>query len=199
MRCRADVCDSPLPCRAIRKTGAGTTLMNYVCRSCRIVMLASRGRSNALSALCLVYCMLGRRRGCACTSIFHTQSLVPRRYTAPKNVKIRDRRLGLLSIFFMLVISIYVGVYQLWYQLGYIDFLTVQTGTALLTLQAPTVDGCNPVDADCMYNFTAIDSLNYCCTDMCSAIASDGSCSCPDREWKVGQQGVGGSLGTHSH
>jgi len=80
----------------------------------------------------------------------------------------------------MFFIVVYILVYQLIGNLGYLKFNDAQN-TVRLTLQEPTA-GCNPNDAGCKDAFTPLSQLSYCCASNSSCVHNaDGSCSCDYR------------------
>lgn len=86
-------------------------------------------------------------------------------YTTVKMVQIDDMCLGLLHYLFMFAILLYVVVYQVVYNTGYVAFET-PVGTVRMSLQGPTMveDGfaCDPTKPGCAYNFTTVSDLPYC-------------------------------------
>jgi len=86
-------------------------------------------------------------------------------YSTIKRVTIRDARLG--GIFYLLTfcIAVYILIYQLVWQGGYLSFAT-PSNAVRVTLQQPTTsaDGepCNPNKASCFDNFTSPSALPYC-------------------------------------
>lgn len=103
-------------------------------------------------------------------------------YSTTKQIKIRDARLGLLHYSLMFFITVYIVVYQLICKLGYLRFAAASS-TVRLTLQEPTLNGCNPNDSNCKDNFIPLGQLPYCCAQNSSCTsASDGSCRCDYRK-----------------
>ncbi|OLP91891.1 P2X receptor A [Symbiodinium microadriaticum] len=101
-------------------------------------------------------------------------------YSTTKYIVIRDARLGLLHYTLMFFIVVYILVYQLIGNLGYLKFNDAQN-TVRLTLQEPTA-GCNPNDTGCKDSFTPLSHLPYCCAQNSSCKTNDdGSCSCDYR------------------
>lgn len=102
-------------------------------------------------------------------------------YNTEKRVKIRDRRLGLCQIFMMLLILLYVGVYQVVLQLGYYEFEDAEN-TVRITLQEPTVKNCKPFEQGCSTDLKPISMLDYCCSQddgrLCSNFSTNGNGSC---------------------
>ncbi|CAE7340804.1 p2xA [Symbiodinium sp. CCMP2456] len=101
-------------------------------------------------------------------------------YSTTKYIVIRDARLGLLHYTLMFFIVVYILVYQLIGNLGYLKFNDAQN-TVRLTLQEPTA-GCNPNDTGCKDSFAPLSHLPYCCAQNSSCKTNDdGSCSCDYR------------------
>lgn len=94
---------------------------------------------------------------------YDTDDLFP--YTTNKMVKIRDARLGVMSYMFMLAIFVYIVVWKLIAEGGYL-IRTPASNTVRLTLQQPTKDSqgkpCNPNDKSCDDDFTPATDLGYC-------------------------------------
>jgi len=85
-------------------------------------------------------------------------------YSTIKRVTIRDARLGVLFYTLTFLVAIYIFIYQLFGQGGYLAF-AVPTNSVRITLQQPTaLDGkpCNPNQASCLDNFTSPAVLPYC-------------------------------------
>mmetsp|Transcript_40669 Transcript_40669/g.93447 ORF Transcript_40669/g.93447 Transcript_40669/m.93447 type:complete len:498 (+) Transcript_40669:64-1557(+) len=85
-------------------------------------------------------------------------------YSTIKRVTIRDARLGILFYTLQFLIVVYILIYQLIWQGGYLAY-AVPTNSVRVTLQQPTaVDGkpCNPNQASCLDNFTSPEVLPYC-------------------------------------
>jgi len=89
-------------------------------------------------------------------------------YPTVKMVKIQDARLGMFKFFMVFLIALYVAVFQLWRDGGYLQTEKV-SGTARFTLQQPTKnktsglsDACSPTDPSCINDFTPLDKLPYC-------------------------------------
>ena len=82
-------------------------------------------------------------------------------YPTIKYVRILDARLGLFKYAVSLMIVLYIGVYQLWYEGLYLEQLGV-TGAVRFTLQQPTMNGCDPTDRGCKNAFSDTESLRYC-------------------------------------
>eukprot|EP00931_Biecheleriopsis_adriatica_P062128 TRINITY_DN37404_c0_g1_i2.p1 TRINITY_DN37404_c0_g1~~TRINITY_DN37404_c0_g1_i2.p1 ORF type:complete len:413 (+),score=70.97 TRINITY_DN37404_c0_g1_i2:44-1240(+) len=102
-------------------------------------------------------------------------------YDAPKTVRIRDARLGLLQYAAMFFIAVYIVVFELLWKNSYLKTRSVNSNIRM-TLQQPTVNGCNPNTDDCLDSFNPAESLQYCCIDKCTYKA-DGSCTCPWRNF----------------
>ncbi|GMH81889.1 hypothetical protein TrVE_jg5396 [Triparma verrucosa] len=82
-------------------------------------------------------------------------------YPTVKMVKIQDSRLGLFKLFLVFMIVLYIAVFQLWKDSGYLQTEKV-SGISRFTLQQPTVDDCSPTNDDCMNDFNALPDLAYC-------------------------------------
>lgn len=103
-------------------------------------------------------------------------------YDAPRVVRIRDARLGLLQYAMLILISLYIVVWQLVQGNSYLKFRN-PTVTMRMTLQQPTLDGCNPNDDSCQDTYPPFKSLPYCCTSDCKDMG-EGGCKCPWRAFK---------------
>jgi len=59
------------------------------------------------------------------------------------------------------------------------------TGTVRFSVHQPTVGDCDPTSENCMDNWPAKSSLNYCCRDKCKPAPDHGpgACRCPDRNF----------------
>mmetsp|Transcript_107410 Transcript_107410/g.169570 ORF Transcript_107410/g.169570 Transcript_107410/m.169570 type:complete len:480 (-) Transcript_107410:194-1633(-) len=86
-------------------------------------------------------------------------------YTTQKMVKIRDARLGVLSYMLILAIFVYIVVWKLIAEGGYLVRIPA-SNTVRLTLQQPTKDAkgktCNPNNQSCDDYFTPATALDYC-------------------------------------
>lgn len=82
-------------------------------------------------------------------------------YETQKIVRIRDRRLGLTYLALVVLILLYVVVFQILYLNEHFVRKDV-FGTARMTIQQPTKHGCNPNDVDCTSNFNSLLDLPYC-------------------------------------
>lgn len=82
-------------------------------------------------------------------------------YPTVKMVKIQDSRLGMFKLFLTFLIVLYIAVFQLWKDSGYLQTEKV-SGISRFTLQQPTVNDCSPTNNDCMNNFNALTDLPYC-------------------------------------
>lgn len=82
-------------------------------------------------------------------------------YPTTQFARIRDARLGLFKYILTFGIILYVGIYQLWMNGGYLAESTV-TGTTRFTLQQPTKNACSPDDVGCKNEFGSIYNLSYC-------------------------------------
>jgi len=82
-------------------------------------------------------------------------------YETQKIVRIRDRRLGLTYIAFVILIASYVIGYQILYSNEHFQRKDV-FGTARMTIQQPTKGACNPNKRGCKSDFPALTELPYC-------------------------------------
>jgi hypothetical protein len=82
-------------------------------------------------------------------------------YSTPRVTKIQDANLGLLRMVLMLLIFLYIVIFQIWYQGKHFQVHGV-TGTYRMQLQEPTVGHCNPMVIGCNSNFTTLGNLPYC-------------------------------------
>jgi len=82
-------------------------------------------------------------------------------YATPRVAKIQDANLGILRLLLMLLIFLYIVIFQIWYQGKHFQVHGV-TGTYRLQLQEPTVGHCNPMVIGCQSNFTSMGLLPYC-------------------------------------
>lgn len=82
-------------------------------------------------------------------------------YDSVKVVRFNDKRLGALYYCLMFLITCYIFVYQMLYSNEHFEKRDVY-GTARLTIQQPTLDACNPNNADCKSDFTPLTQLPYC-------------------------------------
>lgn len=73
---------------------------------------------------------------CGCESICGVDTDVLFAYATPKYARILDRRLGITKYFLVLVIAVYVAVYQIWMNGGYLATDSID-GYARWTLQNP--------------------------------------------------------------
>ena len=82
-------------------------------------------------------------------------------YETAKVVAIRDLRLASLRIFFVVVISAYVIIFEL---LGSGGYLTASStvGVVRFSLQHPTLSDCDPSDRKCRNDFAPLNELPYC-------------------------------------
>lgn len=82
-------------------------------------------------------------------------------YATPRVAKIQDANLGFLRLFLMLLIFLYIVIFQILYQGKHFQVHGV-TGTYRLQLQEPTKKYCNPMVVGCESNYQSIPSLPYC-------------------------------------
>jgi hypothetical protein len=82
-------------------------------------------------------------------------------YKTPVIARIRDRKLGLLRLFFSFLIIVYIGVYSIVANKGYAR-QGILRGNSRLAFRAPTVDNCDPEERGCKFDFTNPNKLAYC-------------------------------------
>lgn len=83
-------------------------------------------------------------------------------YETVKYVNIKDARLATLRSVLLIGIVIYVGVFEMWAQGGWLEASPV-VGVVRFSLQQPTVDSCDPSsDEDCKNAFASLEELTYC-------------------------------------
>jgi hypothetical protein len=83
-------------------------------------------------------------------------------YETVKYVNIKDSRLAILRSMLLLAIVLYVGVFEMWGEGGWLEASPV-VGVVRFSLQQPTVNNCDPNnDRACMNAFTPLDELAYC-------------------------------------
>lgn len=82
-------------------------------------------------------------------------------FETPKVVRIHDRRLGFLYFTLVAGIAGFVVGYQMLYNNEHFQRRDVE-GTARMTIQQPTVKGCNPNKPDCKSDFHSLNELPYC-------------------------------------
>lgn len=82
-------------------------------------------------------------------------------YETAKYVHIRDARLGVLRLFFVVSIVAYVAIIEMWALGGWLESSPV-VGVIRFSLQQPTVQDCNPSDRGCSNAFAPLSSLPYC-------------------------------------
>lgn len=82
-------------------------------------------------------------------------------YQTLKVVRIKDYRLGCLYYTFIFLILCWVLGYQILYANEHFEKLDVE-GAAQLTIQQPTLHGCNPNNPSCRSAFTPLTQLPYC-------------------------------------
>jgi hypothetical protein len=86
-------------------------------------------------------------------------------FKAPRTVIIRDRRLGLLYYFFQISIFVYIVIYNLWLENGYLLYATPVPAVKLVLLQ-PTQGNCSPNDNSCLDDVKGSDRA-YCQSSKC--------------------------------
>lgn len=82
-------------------------------------------------------------------------------YSTPRVAKIQDANLGILRMTLMMLIFLYIVIFQILYEGKHFQVHGV-TGTYRLQLQEPTMGHCNPMVIGCQSNFSSIGSLPYC-------------------------------------
>ena len=82
-------------------------------------------------------------------------------YETVKYVNIKDARLAILRSFLLFAIVIYVGVFEMWGQGGWLESSPV-VGVVRFSLQQPTVNNCSPNDEVCQNAFQPLTELPYC-------------------------------------
>jgi hypothetical protein len=85
-------------------------------------------------------------------------------YETIKYVNIKDARLAVLRGFLLLAIIVYVGVFEMWGQGGWLETSQV-VGAVRFSLQQPTVNDCDPNEETCNNAFENLSSLQYCRQD----------------------------------
>jgi len=81
-------------------------------------------------------------------------------YCTPKYVYIRDAKLGITKYFLMMLIFVYVILYEILYTCNHLVPATAQ-GFGTITLQHP-MHNCDEFDAGCLAKFINIKHLEYC-------------------------------------
>lgn len=99
-------------------------------------------------------------------------SLVP--YPTWKIARIKDTKLGLLRQFFLLLIFLYIVVYELMWVGAHLESKPLSS-VYQLQLDHPTRNHCNSMDVDCTHNFSSLATLPYCAQ---SPIPSDTKLPC---------------------
>lgn len=82
-------------------------------------------------------------------------------YPTPKIARIKDARLGLLRYAMMGSIIIYVLGYHIMWKGAHLETQDI-AGVHQLQLAHPTKNDCDPIDVECMQNFTGMAELGYC-------------------------------------
>jgi len=82
-------------------------------------------------------------------------------YETTKLVAIRDARLASLRYIFVVAISLYVVVFAMLEEGGYLSSHQV-VGVIRFSLEHPTKNNCDPSDASCINDFAPLDQLPYC-------------------------------------
>lgn len=102
-------------------------------------------------------------------------------YDMPRMARIRNSRLGLLYYFLVIIIALYIGVYQMWYGLQYLAFADPDCSIRLTFRQPTSIPGCHPTSPFCEDAFQEISTLDYCCNSSCIK-KPGGACKCPWQE-----------------
>lgn len=79
-------------------------------------------------------------------------------YETVKYVYIKDARLGILRSILLFAIVLYVVVFELWAQGGWLESAPV-VGVVRFSLQQPTVENCDPSDQNCTNAFAPLTEL----------------------------------------
>lgn len=102
-------------------------------------------------------------------------------YPTPKIARIKDSKLGLLRYALMFLIIIYVVGYQIMWRGNHLETQEL-SGVYQLQLDAPTRNNCDPMNVECMQNFTSMSGLPYC-----SQSPSAGPIKLPCEYWDANQ------------
>jgi len=89
----------------------------------------------------------------------YLDTVVP--YPTPKIARIKDSKLGLLRYALMFLIMVYVVGYQIMWRGNHLETQDL-AGVYQLQLDHPTRNYCDPIDVECMQNFTSMSALPYC-------------------------------------
>jgi len=81
-------------------------------------------------------------------------------YQTPKIVKIQDRKLGITKNLLMLIIFVYIFIFNIYFKGEHFIESNIE-GVARLQWQEPT-KRCNPLDIECEANFKSLEQLPYC-------------------------------------
>lgn len=81
-------------------------------------------------------------------------------YQTPRIAKIKDRTLGVMKNILMLLIFVYIFIFNIWYKGSHFRMSSVN-GLTRLQWQEPT-KGCNPLKVDCTAKYNNIKDLPYC-------------------------------------
>lgn len=83
-------------------------------------------------------------------------------YETVKYVNIKDSRLAILRTSLLLAIVVYVGLFEMWGQGGWLEVSPV-VGVVRFSLQQPTLGNCDPTsDSRCENAFRPLTELPYC-------------------------------------
>lgn len=83
-------------------------------------------------------------------------------YETVKYVNIKDSRLAILRSVLLVAIVLYVGVFEMWGQGGWLEASPV-VGVVRFSLQQPTSNNCDPNnDNTCRNEFEPLTELSYC-------------------------------------
>lgn len=89
-------------------------------------------------------------------------------YPTPKIARIKDGKLGLLRWTFFFFIALYVVGFQILWRGNHLETQDL-SGVFQLQLDHPTKGYCDPVNIECMQNFTSLSDLSYCAQSPTSA------------------------------
>jgi hypothetical protein len=82
-------------------------------------------------------------------------------YDTVKYVHIKDARLGALRYCLLIIIFIYVIVFEMWALGGYLESSPV-VGVVRFSLQQPTAKNCDPSQPGCFNAFSSLNTIEYC-------------------------------------
>jgi hypothetical protein len=102
-------------------------------------------------------------------------------YPTAKIARIKDSRLGLLRYALQVLVAVYVIGYHIMWKGNHLETQDI-AGVYQLQLAHPTRDYCDPVNIECMQNFTGMAELPYCAQS-----AMPGSIKLPCEYWDASQ------------